>query len=717
MEARTRALSGGGSVSSAARKLHLAEGGNEKEVTARAAAAEKQWSGSRETGEGRMESEVAEVSAETGLLGLLSKVDVEGQGSLPGETVEGGMEKEVVAPSATNEKHGLVSEAEVEGECAEAGGREGGDTERLEDKGTEIVRSPEAPADGASFGATGSGDCGATNPATLAGCSEKEVDEVTGPPRNEQIVAEQANKKLTREDVESVASPSRKYEGEGGVSSPVEAFNGAAAFFRAAVYRSNASVGVNMPASPEVGGNREAAFEEPREGDWPNRPELKVSPEKSPGETKEDISPEVARRSTVDQVVGNGDTLTVEEPIKSLRMGGRMGDSWNAEESPEGRPRGAAAFFFRGTKVPIKTPKKAIVCNERPASTTQDVPRVSAQLSGPTDWTRGTSPPVKTGNSSLFAVLEQPVRVEPLTEPCARETETGGQERRGDPPVIPLLCTGSQSRDASPQERVPNAAAFFGRGGVPFTTNPVVPRVVMPLQELKGFANKLFEQTQSVAEKVSGVSNRENWALASESGQETGKEEKVDSGGGEDSAVGMRKNGGVGPGANGESVEGVPQGMLATPALGPRVPLKANGKGFSDGKENRTCDDSRSTSADVPGHVSVASSKLEVVQGTGSSREIPQQDRQDSDAQRSSRIGSAVGKTLVVQRSGSNGGMAIGQGENRNGSLGTGDARASEAGSKEMGQREVEMEGRKWPEERREGVEKVKGRATQELER
>jgi hypothetical protein len=728
MEARTRALSGGGSVSKAARKLHLAEGGNEKEVTASTAAAEKQRSGPRETGEGRMESEVAEVSAETGLLGLLSQVDVEGQGSLPGETVEGGMEEEVVAPSAINEKHGLVSEAEVEGECAEAGGREGGDTERLEDKGAEVERSPEAPADGASFGATGSGGCGATNPATLAGCSEKEDDIVTGTPENEQIVAKKADEKLMREDVESATSPSRKYEGEGGASSPVEALNGAAAFFRAAVYRSNASRGVNMRASAQMSGKREKAFEEPQEGDRPNGPEPQMSLERSPREKTEVLSLEVARRSMVSQVVEDGDRLTVKEPTESLRKGGQMGDSSagrmgdtsagrKAEESPEERPRGAAAFFFRATKVPIKAPTNAIGGTERPgASTTQDVPRVSAQLSDSSDWMRGTSPSpprVKTGNPPLSVVLEQLVRVEALTEPCAKETETGGQEMVGDSPVTSVGCTGSQLRHASPQERVLNAAAFFGRRAGP--TNSLVPRAMMPLRELKGFANNLSEQTQSVAEKVSGVSNRENWALASESGQETGKEEKVDSGGGEDSALGGRKNGGVGLGANGEPVEGVRQGMLATPALGPRVPLKANGQGSSDGKENRACDDSRCTSADVPGHLSVASSKLEVVQGTGSSREILQQDRQESDAQCSSRFGAAMGKTLVVQRSDSSSDVAaIGRAENSNGSSDTGD---SEAGSKQTGQRGLEIEARSWPDGRGERVEKAQGRATQELER
>jgi hypothetical protein len=680
MEARARALSGGGSVSRAARKLHLAVGGNEKEVTARGAATGKQGSGSEESG---LENGLAEMAAWIG-------------------------------------KRGLVSEVEVKGECAEAGG---GGKEGLEDKGAEVVQIPEAPADEARFGATGSGDCGAQRPATLADSSEKEDDKVTGTPENKQMVGEQADEKLMREDVESVSSPSREFVGEGGVSSPEEAFNGAAAFFRAAASRSNAGGGVNMRALAQMSGVREQVFEEPREGDRPNGPELEMSPEKIPREEREDQSPEVARRSTVDQVVENGDRLTVKEPTESPRMGGLVGDSSGgrkAEESPEERPRGAAAFFFRATNVPIKTPTKALGCIG--ASTSQDVPRVDiAQLSDPPDRTRGTSPSspsVKTGNPPLSVVPQQPVRVEPRTKPGAKETETGGQERVGDPPVGLVDCTGSQSRDVSPQERVPNAAAFFGRRAAP--TSPVVPRVVMPLQELKGFANKLSEQAQSVAESVFGVSGRENRAPASESVQEPRKKEKVEGGRGEDFAVGGPKDGGLGLGANGESVDWVPQKMLATPPPRPTVPLKAAGVKSSDTKENRACDDSRCVSADVPGHVSSVesrSSKLEVVQEVDSSREIVQQDRQDSDAQRSSRIGSAVGKTLVVQRSVSNSGVATGQGENRNGSLDTGDAWASEAGSEETGQRELEMEGRKWPEERRERVEKVKGRATQEMER
>ncbi|GAQ82436.1 chaperone DnaJ-domain superfamily protein [Klebsormidium nitens] len=507
MEARARVLGDQGHVPRAARRLQMdgavAANGivtvGREGLSGESVGPDKQESKKGDAFEHSMETE-------------------EGSQQSPRVEIVGDEEKcsEKGADSVDRRADSAVEKFDAAKQTEEANG-----TERAEDVKEAEPSNPLTPADAASFEAAGS----ALNPQSPPAAAQAEAPEAPIVPESEETTAAQeveaagivtaarAAQEVEVDDVMtsantgsimSLSPPERCVDSQREPGSPEGPFGGAAAFFRGVSFRpvSNPPRGlISCLPNGLIGstGHRDRSLASTQNDRLPGTQEA---------ETEADAEvDEKASLDTADTSVGKGsggwgavtegDLLPVEETVGSPARRGDKSGADGAERSPEETFRGAAAFFLRASVTPNKVPAS----NGLRSALREDCLPAAAGVSTARSASDERSPvPVESSAPQAFLATEPdqngaaPKRCDLETPPKRDQDSNEGSEdenKVGGSVAASLQGVAHpHARNNFPEERLPNAAAFFGRRAA---ATPVAPRVTLPLQELRGFANRANE--------------------------------------------------------------------------------------------------------------------------------------------------------------------------------------------------------------------------------
>lgn len=389
-------------------------------------------------------------------------------------------------------------------------------TERPEAHEADGMRNPSAPAAAAASVVA----AGALNPQAPPAAACTEAPEKAIAPEAEEIAAvpearadgvatsATAAEEATADDVltspsleEEVSPAERVFDGQSEPRSPAEPLVGAAAFFRGASSRpifapgrgsQNGWVGstghedqATASFGEETGSGKEP---EPEEAETERNEKTKNDlVESSVGSSEKESSGRLA--------VSEGDLPPVRDAVESPAGHGDKTGASGAERSPEEPFRGAAAFFLHANVTPSKVPASYGIGFALRAACS---PAVDRPLTDRSAVDEGNTPAVLHPTARPVSVAIEPDQIgttsilgEPTTPPKRIENvgvrSEDGFEVGGSFSASLQGVADAQARAVSPEERVPNAAAFFGRRAA---ASPVRPRVALPLQELKGFENR-----------------------------------------------------------------------------------------------------------------------------------------------------------------------------------------------------------------------------------